>query len=113
MTYVQVETCDKGCSSGLGIETYTTFADNMDSEFECTLSKFASDTKPCGAVNILEGQDATQKDLDRLERWAHAVVMKFNMDKCKFHWVGVILSTNIGWVENGLKAAPRWTCGCW
>ncbi|GAB0183409.1 hypothetical protein GRJ2_000806200 [Grus japonensis] len=39
--------------------------------------------KLCGAVNMLEGRDATQRDLDRLERWARAKCMKFNKAKGK------------------------------
>jgi len=55
----------------------------MDSGIECTLSRFVNDTKLRGAVNMLEGRDAIHRDLDRLERWARANLMKFNKAKCK------------------------------
>ncbi|GAB0191025.1 triadin [Grus japonensis] len=60
----------------LGLALFNIFVGNMDSGIECTLSKFVDNTKLCGAVNMLEGRDAIQRDLDRLERWAHANGMK-------------------------------------
>ncbi|GAB0206135.1 triadin [Grus japonensis] len=74
--------------SVLGLALFNVFVGNMDSGIECTLSKFANDTKLCGVVNTLEGRDAIQRDLDRLGRWACANHMKFNKAKGKVLHVG-------------------------
>jgi len=72
----------------LGLALFDIFVGNMDSGIECTLSKFADDTKPCGVVDMLEGKDALQRDLDRLERWACVNRMKFTKARCKVLHVG-------------------------
>ncbi|PKU41563.1 pro-neuregulin- membrane-bound isoform [Limosa lapponica baueri] len=41
---------------------------HMDGGIESTLRNLADNTKLCGAVDMLEGKDAIQRDLDRLER---------------------------------------------
>jgi len=79
-----------GVSQGsvLGLVLFNIFVSDMDSGIECTFSKFAGDTKLYGVVKALEGRDATQWDLGRLERWACMNLMKFNKVKCKVLHVG-------------------------
>ncbi|GAB0176556.1 mitochondrial enolase superfamily member 1 [Grus japonensis] len=74
--------------SVLGPALFSIFVGDMDSGIECTLSKFANETKLCGVVNTLEGRDAIQRDLDRLERWARMNLRKFHKAKCKVLHVG-------------------------
>jgi len=74
--------------SVVGPVQFNIFVGDMESGTECTLRNFADDTKLCGVVDALEGRDAIQRDLDRLERWACVNCMKFIKPKCKVLHVG-------------------------
>ena len=106
-----------GVLQGLVLEPvlFNIFVCNMNSGNECTLSKFANDTKLCGVVDTLEGRDVIQRNLDRLERWTCVNLMEFNKAKCKVLQEGQAISnTSTGWVESGSRAAlRRRTWGYW
>ena len=72
---------------------------------ECTLSKFAGNTKLGKVTDTLNGCSAIQSNLDRQEKWSMGTSQSStegNANSCT--WGGIALSTSMHWVLTSWKA---------
>lgn len=88
----------------LGPAFFCVFINDLDSGVECTLSKFANDTKLGEVVDSLQCREALQSDLDRLEHWESPTIWILTRTNAWFcSCDGVILD---GFGEQRLECSP-------
>ncbi|KAK4815929.1 hypothetical protein QYF61_010186 [Mycteria americana] len=90
--------------SVLGRVLFNIFINNIHSEIECILSTFADDT-----VLVLAGIELIfyLRDLEKLEKWAHVNLMRFNKAKCSvLHqgWDNPWYQYRLG--DEGIESSP-------
>lgn len=77
-------------------------------EIEYILIKFLDNTEMNGTVNVLEGRDTIQMDLNRLEEWDCMNLMNINKTNARScTWVMSISIISTDCRRNGLRPVQR------
>ncbi|PKU49656.1 rna-directed dna polymerase from mobile element jockey- hypothetical protein [Limosa lapponica baueri] len=89
--YIWSMTSNQQYSSGLNprVSSVHISISDLDAGGECTVNRFADDTKLGGAVHSFKGQEALKRNLDRSEHRAMINGMKFNRSKCRILQLGL------------------------
>jgi len=82
------------------------FISDTDAKVALEPIESAGNRKLCSVVDMLEGRDAIQRDLDKLKRWTHANLMRFTIAKCKVLHLGRNNSRYIRRVGGVLGSSP-------
>ena len=69
--------------SGVCTVLFNIFISDVDSGIKYTLNKFVDSNKLSRAVDAPERQDAFQRDPEKLKKWAHVNLMRFNKAMCE------------------------------
>lgn len=82
------------------------FIHDLEEVKECTLSRFADDTKLEGTVQTLEGRTAIQMDQVKMEEWADKNLMKFSKGTSRVLPLDCVTTCiGTGWGLTGWAAA--------
>ena len=82
------------------------FINDTESGTECTLSKSADNNNLSGTADTIEWRNAIQNDPDKLEKWSHRNLRRFNKAKSKVLHLGQGTPRYEYWLEELIECSP-------